>query len=155
MSQIDYDCPTCGKTYRFSLTNVGRTAKCRECGCKFKIEPDLHMRSEPYVSPVHRRPAEKVYVEYRPAKKPVPMTSRELERMSRSSNPTVNALSAIVNLFFSPFGYLIQGRAKEFVITFVIGFVLALLGLFLIIPWLGLPLLWLFTIIDCATYKGE
>ena len=158
MSQIDYDCPTCGKTYRFSMKNVGLRAKCRECQCTFRIEPEVHLRAEPYVSPVHRRPhVESVFSsnEFKPVQVQRPLTSRELERLSYNSSRSANVLCAIVNLLFSPFGYLIQGRVKEFVVTFILGIALAFLGLMLFFPLLGLPVLWLFSVYDCATYEGE
>lgn len=158
MSQIDYDCPTCGKSYRFSMKNVGLKARCRECQCTFKIEPEVHLRAEPYVSPVHRSPqVEKVYYSFenKPARTQKPMTRRELERASYNSSPSANALCAIINLLFSPFGYLVQGRVKEFAVTFLLGLALGITGLILVFPLLGLPVLWLFSVYDCATYKGE
>lgn len=152
--KINYDCPTCGTTHKFSSANIGKMARCKSCQCVMKIEPEIHMRAE-----VERPPVFKPIIHsgcvtgYRAE---APLTRRDLETLSKRSSPpsASNVLCAIINLLFCPFGYLVQGRVVEF-FAFICGALgLFVLGVMLVFPLFALPLLWIYSVYDSATYEG-
>ena len=152
--KVNYDCPTCGTPHKFSSANIGKMARCKSCKCVMRIEPEIHMRACVEKPPVFKPIVHSGCVTGYRAE--APLTRQELERLSKKSNPPSagNVLCAIINLLFCPFGYLVQGRIAEF-FAFICGALgLLILGVMLVFPLFALPLLWIYSVYDSATYEG-
>lgn len=77
--------------------------------------------------------------------------------------PPSTVLPAIVNLFFPPFGQLVQGRLLAFfgwfVVLIVTALIIGVIGLFtggigLLLGFVAGPILYILCILDCVWYKG-
>ncbi|MEM6259370.1 MAG: hypothetical protein AAGI37_13885, partial [Planctomycetota bacterium] len=47
-SVIEFQCPSCGKTYRVSVAMAGKSAKCKRCGERMRVpDPETKLPAEP------------------------------------------------------------------------------------------------------------
>ena len=125
-------CHPCGHTHEFSNKHYGKQAKCRSCAARIRVVPD------PMPQPAPAATAQ-----------PVTVNSTTVIASSGSEN----AVAAIVNVFFPPFGFLIQGR----LLSFLAYTLLWLVTLLLCMVAIGFPiaiLLWALGIVDALKYKA-
>ncbi len=64
-NRIESGCPSCGATYRFSATNVGRDAHCKQCGERFSIRGETIGTATPTHPPIVQPSTGGIYVSTR------------------------------------------------------------------------------------------
>lgn len=134
-------CPECGHKHDFSDKHYGKSAKCRLCGTRLKIRPDYVNPTPPPapVSPQHAAAPQQV----------VSVNSTTVIAAAQRDN----TIAAVVNIFFSPFGFLVQGRLLTFMVylaAWFLSLLLCLVGVGIII----IPILWIAGIVDALRYRG-